>query len=109
MFLPLPTHISSSSSPIDKFPPSSWDTWDSEDNDNDGWQDMPIVHTDQLRGGLDDENRRIYHYWVNEEAGSSKLGSKGGVGGGGNATACRGLLGRIPSTLRGISSNTTTL
>ncbi|KAH7867716.1 uncharacterized protein C8R40DRAFT_1075398 [Lentinula edodes] len=48
---------------------------------------MPIVHTDQLRGGLDDEDRRIYHYWVNEEAGSSKLGSKGGVGGGGNATA----------------------
>ncbi|KAJ3859784.1 hypothetical protein EV359DRAFT_67867 [Lentinula novae-zelandiae] len=74
VFLPLPTHTSSSSSPIDKFPPSSWDTWDSDDNDNDdndGWQDIPIVHTDELRGGLDDEDRRIYHYRVDEEAGSS--------------------------------------
>ncbi|KAJ4463919.1 hypothetical protein C8J55DRAFT_610187 [Lentinula edodes] len=88
VFLPLPTHTSSSSSPIDKFPPLSWDMWDLEDNDNDndGWQDMPIVLTDELTGGLDDENQRIYHYWVNEEAGSSKLGSEGGVGGGGNAT-----------------------
>ncbi|KAJ3859782.1 hypothetical protein EV359DRAFT_86025 [Lentinula novae-zelandiae] len=52
------------SSPIDKFPPSS-DTWDS-DSDDDGWQDMPIVHTDSLRGGLDEEDQRRYHYKVNE-------------------------------------------
>ncbi|KAJ4463801.1 hypothetical protein C8J55DRAFT_557670 [Lentinula edodes] len=36
------------SSPIDKFP-HSLDTWDS-DSDSDGWQDIPIVHTDELRG-----------------------------------------------------------
>ncbi|KAJ4470995.1 hypothetical protein C8R41DRAFT_851400 [Lentinula lateritia] len=52
------------SSPIDKFPPSS-STWDS-DSDDDGWQDMPIVHTDSLRGGLDEEDQRRYHYKVNE-------------------------------------------
>ncbi|KAJ3888975.1 hypothetical protein GG344DRAFT_52602 [Lentinula edodes] len=63
------------SSPIDKFP-HSLDTWDS-DSDSDGWQDMPIVHTDELRGGLDEEDQRRYHYRVNE-GGSRGSGSKGG-------------------------------
>ncbi|KAJ3898785.1 hypothetical protein F5879DRAFT_582739 [Lentinula edodes] len=114
MFLPLPTHISSSSSPIDKFPPSSWDTWDPDDNDNndndnDGWQDMPTVLTDELRGGgLDDEDQRIYHYRVNEEAGSSKLGSEGGVGGGGNATGIQPNLG-IDGRSNSMRSKTTLL
>ncbi|KAJ4464284.1 hypothetical protein C8R41DRAFT_872181 [Lentinula lateritia] len=54
------------SSPIDTFPPSS-STWDTtSDSDDDGWQDMPIVHTDELRGGLDEEDQRRYHYRVNE-------------------------------------------
>ncbi|KAJ3925778.1 MAG: hypothetical protein NXY57DRAFT_979385 [Lentinula lateritia] len=52
------------SSPIDKFPSDTWDT--ASDSDSDGWQDMPIVHTDELRGGLDEEDQRRYHYRVNE-------------------------------------------
>ncbi|KAJ3878473.1 hypothetical protein F5051DRAFT_351910, partial [Lentinula edodes] len=42
---------------------------------------MPIVHTDELRGGLDEEDQRRYHYRVNEEGSGS-----GSRGGGGNAT-----------------------
>ncbi|KAJ3847760.1 hypothetical protein EV368DRAFT_87362 [Lentinula lateritia] len=82
MFLPLPTPNSSSSSPNDKFAPSSWDTWDLDDND-DGWQDLPI-------------DRRIFYYRVNEEAGGSKLRGEGGVGGGGNTTGTT-TLGTIES------------
>ncbi|KAJ4470367.1 hypothetical protein C8J55DRAFT_185404 [Lentinula edodes] len=84
------------SSPIDKFPPSS-SIWDS-DSDSDGWQDMPIVHTDELRGGLDEEDQRRYHYRVNEGGSGGKGegregregreggGGEGSRGGGGNAT-----------------------
>ncbi|KAJ3846058.1 hypothetical protein EV368DRAFT_14031, partial [Lentinula lateritia] len=50
------------------------------DSDDDGWQDMPIVHTDELRGGLDEEDQRRYHYRVNES------GSGGEGSGSGNAT-----------------------
>ncbi|KAJ3885137.1 hypothetical protein GG344DRAFT_83065 [Lentinula edodes] len=73
------------SSPIDKFPPSS-SLWDS-DSDSDGWQDMPIVHTDELRGGLDEEDQRRYHYRVNESGSSGDgSGSEGGGSRRGNAT-----------------------
>ncbi|KAJ3805159.1 hypothetical protein F5876DRAFT_82106 [Lentinula aff. lateritia] len=84
------SNIPTPPSPIDKFP-HSLDTWDS-DSDDDGWQDMPIVHTDELRGGLDEEDQRRYHYRVNESGGSGgKLGKEGSGGGGegsgsGNAT-----------------------
>ncbi|KAJ3912198.1 hypothetical protein F5877DRAFT_2602, partial [Lentinula edodes] len=47
------------------------------DSDSDGWQDMPIVHTDELRGGLDEEDQRRYHYRVNEGGGGGS-GSSGG-------------------------------
>ncbi|KAH7868552.1 uncharacterized protein C8R40DRAFT_823611 [Lentinula edodes] len=86
------------SSPIDKFPPSS--SLCDSDSDSDGWQDMPIVHTDELRGGLDEEDQRRYHYRVNEggsggsasggggkgEGSGSVGGGEGGSRGGGNAT-----------------------
>jgi hypothetical protein len=32
------------------------------DDDDDGWQDMPIVREDSLASGLDEEDRRKYHY-----------------------------------------------
>ncbi|KAJ3811254.1 hypothetical protein F5876DRAFT_64926 [Lentinula aff. lateritia] len=36
------------------------------DSDSNGWQDMPIVYTDSLRGELDEEDQRRYHYLGNE-------------------------------------------
>ncbi|KAJ3811251.1 hypothetical protein F5876DRAFT_64924 [Lentinula aff. lateritia] len=56
---------------------------------------MPIVHTDKLQEGLDEEDQRRYHYCVNKEGSSNKLGEEGregnvsgnrNRGGGGNAT-----------------------
>lgn len=32
------------------------------DDDDDGWQDMPVVHEDQFAGGLDEEDQKKYHY-----------------------------------------------
>ncbi len=29
-----------------------------DDNDNDGWQDMPVVQEDELKGGLDKEDQK---------------------------------------------------
>ncbi|KAJ3920569.1 hypothetical protein F5877DRAFT_65611 [Lentinula edodes] len=50
----------STTSPNDEYPPSSSDIWDSDDDD--GWQDMPMVHRDEMRGVLDEDNWRRYHY-----------------------------------------------
>ena len=32
------------------------------DDDEDGWQDMPVVCEDEFISGLDDEDRKRYHY-----------------------------------------------
>ncbi|KAF5343452.1 hypothetical protein D9758_011825 [Tetrapyrgos nigripes] len=32
------------------------------DDDDDGWEDMPVVREDELRGGLDEEDQKKYHY-----------------------------------------------
>ncbi|KIK62267.1 hypothetical protein GYMLUDRAFT_42206 [Collybiopsis luxurians FD-317 M1] len=32
------------------------------DDDDEGWQDMPVVHQDEIRGGLDEEDQKKYHY-----------------------------------------------
>ncbi|KAK0463323.1 hypothetical protein IW261DRAFT_1625966 [Armillaria novae-zelandiae] len=32
------------------------------DDDNNGWQDMPVVQEDELKGGLDEEDQKQYHY-----------------------------------------------
>ena len=32
------------------------------DDDDDGWQDMPIVREDDLETGLDEEDKKKYHY-----------------------------------------------
>lgn len=37
------------------------------DDDDDGWQDMPIVRSDDIAGGLDEEDRRKYHYKPQEK------------------------------------------
>ncbi|KAH0591569.1 hypothetical protein H2248_001623 [Termitomyces sp. 'cryptogamus'] len=33
-----------------------------DDNNEDGWQDMPVVREDEFAGGLDEEDRKKYHY-----------------------------------------------
>ena len=40
------------------FPPQK----DVFDDDDDGWQDMPIVREDTFASGLDEEDQRKYHY-----------------------------------------------
>src|SRR6266550_4726412 len=32
------------------------------DDDDDGWQDMPVIRDDEFAGGLDEEDRKKYHY-----------------------------------------------
>ncbi|KAJ3912919.1 hypothetical protein F5877DRAFT_84303 [Lentinula edodes] len=49
--VPSSTKVTASpSSPIDKFSPSSSDILNSDDDN--GWQDMPVMHMDELRGTL---------------------------------------------------------
>ncbi|KAK7051489.1 hypothetical protein VNI00_004463 [Paramarasmius palmivorus] len=33
-----------------------------DDDDDEGWQDMPVVREDTIRGGLDEEDQKRYHY-----------------------------------------------
>ncbi|KAJ3782221.1 hypothetical protein GGU10DRAFT_276016, partial [Lentinula aff. detonsa] len=61
--------------PIDVFP--SYDEGDVDDDE--GWEDMPIVRRDEVRGGMDEEDQRRYGYRVREEDG----------GEGGNATGMK--------------------
>ncbi|KAJ3885789.1 hypothetical protein GG344DRAFT_70221 [Lentinula edodes] len=81
------------SSPIDKFP-HSLDTWDS-DSDSDGWQDISIVHTDELRGvgrgGPEEVSLSGFRWWGvggggKGEGREGREGGEGGSRGGGNAT-----------------------
>ncbi|KAJ3717681.1 hypothetical protein C8R42DRAFT_697553 [Lentinula raphanica] len=75
------------SSPVDSFPTDIWDS------DEEGWEDMPIVYEDELKGGLDEEDQRRYHYRPNSDANNvgdsggnaGSIGRKGNVGAG-NAT-----------------------
>ncbi|KAJ4463798.1 hypothetical protein C8J55DRAFT_567278 [Lentinula edodes] len=60
------TSTASPFSPIDKLPPSSYDIWDSDGDD--GWQDMPMVHSDELRVVLDKEIWRTYLYRARRES-----------------------------------------
>ncbi|KAJ4463800.1 hypothetical protein C8J55DRAFT_592218 [Lentinula edodes] len=72
------------SSPIDKFP-HSLDTWDS-DSDSDGWQDIPIVHTDELRGVGRGGSEEVSLSGREGREGNVGEGSGSGSRGGGNAT-----------------------
>ncbi|KAK0501045.1 hypothetical protein EDD18DRAFT_1147168 [Armillaria luteobubalina] len=42
--------------------PAPLDVFDDDDDDDDGWQDMPVVREDELKGGLDEEDQKRYHY-----------------------------------------------
>ena len=37
------------------------------DEDDDGWQDMPIIRSDDIAGGLDEEDQKKYHYKPQEK------------------------------------------
>ncbi|KAI0688129.1 hypothetical protein BC835DRAFT_1285331 [Cytidiella melzeri] len=37
------------------------------DDDDDGWQDMPIVRSDDIANGLDEEDQKKYHYKAPEK------------------------------------------
>ncbi|KAF5350735.1 hypothetical protein D9757_012593 [Collybiopsis confluens] len=48
------------------------------DDDDEGWQDMPVVHQDELRGGLDEEDQKKYHYRPQADTKQSASSSFGG-------------------------------
>ncbi|KAH6896129.1 hypothetical protein BKA70DRAFT_1116905, partial [Coprinopsis sp. MPI-PUGE-AT-0042] len=48
--------------PASVAPPSKKNVFDDFDDDDDGWQDMPIVRDDDLNCDLDDEDKRKFHY-----------------------------------------------
>ena len=37
------------------------------DDDDDGWQDMPIIRSDDIAGGFDEEDQKKYHYKAQEK------------------------------------------
>ena len=37
-------------------------SFDDTNDDDEGWQEMPVVREDELAGGLDEEDQRKYHY-----------------------------------------------
>lgn len=41
------------------------------DDDDDGWQDMPIVRSDEFANGLDEEDQKKYHYKPQEKQDSN--------------------------------------
>lgn len=55
--------------------------FDFDDDDEDGWQEMPVVREDDFVSGLDEEDRKKYHYVP-----SAKHLAVSGTGIGANAT-----------------------
>lgn len=47
--------------PVTPKNPFSFDD-DANDDDEGGWQEMPVVKEDEFAGGLDEEDQRKYHY-----------------------------------------------
>ncbi|KAF9255780.1 DUF726-domain-containing protein [Marasmius fiardii PR-910] len=45
-----------------KSPAPEKNVFDFDDDDEDGWQDMPVLREDTIRGGLDEEDQKKYHY-----------------------------------------------
>lgn len=39
-----------------------------DDDDDEGWQEMPVVYEDTLKGGLDEEDQKKYHYQPSAKA-----------------------------------------
>lgn len=63
-----------------KAPPQS-NPFDFDDDDEEGWQEMPVVREDEFTSGLDEEDRKKYHYVP-----SAKHTAVSGSGIGANAT-----------------------
>jgi hypothetical protein len=42
-----------------------------DDDDEDGWQEMPVVREDEFASGLDKEDQKKYHYVPSAKAGTS--------------------------------------
>lgn len=55
--------------------------FDFDDDDDEGWQEMPVVREDAFASGLDEEDQKKYHYVA-----SAKDPEAGGSGTGANAT-----------------------
>lgn len=66
---------------MSKLPPhtSQPSTFDLDD-DEDGWLDMPIIRMDDNAGGLDEEDRKKYHYVEPAKAGSGEAGASNATG-----------------------------
>jgi len=45
--------------PVSSFPPPPNDIFD---DDDEGWQDMPIIREDTFLSGMDEEDQKKYHY-----------------------------------------------
>ncbi|KAF8971813.1 hypothetical protein BDZ97DRAFT_1723539 [Flammula alnicola] len=50
--------------PVSSFPPPK----DIFDDDDDGWQDMPVIREDTSASGLDEEDQKKYHYQSSAKA-----------------------------------------
>lgn len=55
--------------------------FDFDDDDEDGWQEMPVIREDEFTSGMDEEDRKKYHYVP-----SAKHTAISGSGIGANAT-----------------------
>lgn len=42
-----------------------------DDDDEEGWQEMPVVREDEFKGGLDEEDQRKYHYQPSAKSASA--------------------------------------
>jgi hypothetical protein len=54
--------------PVSSFPPPK-DIFN--DDDDDGWQDMPVVREDTSASGLDEEDQKKYHYQTSSKSKTS--------------------------------------
>ncbi|THV00454.1 DUF726-domain-containing protein [Dendrothele bispora CBS 962.96] len=50
------------------------------DDDDDGWEDMPVVREDEIRGGLDEEDQKKYHYKPQASSSSNRATAANATG-----------------------------
>ena len=55
--------------PVSKIAPTETNIFD--DDDEDGWQDMPVIREDTFASGLDEEDQKKYHYVPSAKGASS--------------------------------------
>jgi hypothetical protein len=49
-------------------------------DDDEGWEDMPVVRDDDFAGGLDDEDKKKYHYKAQDKKDGAPQGSGNATG-----------------------------